>query len=129
MARTEKGLPARQALCPIRYALDIVGGKWKLAIICLLLSSETKRYGELKKKLSPITNMMLAHSLKEMEADGIVKRRQYSTIPPKVEYSLTTEGKSLHEALQQFSQWGVDHMKRHRKGPSLCGDCYDGGSH
>ena len=75
--------------CPITYALGMIGGKWHLPIIYLLSKNKVARYSELKKCLLGITNMMLSQSLKELEANGIVCRKQYPEIPPRVEYSLT----------------------------------------
>ncbi len=82
-------------LCPIRYAIDIVGGKWKLPIICMLASGLPTRYSSIKRKLTGVTNMMLSQSLKELEASGIVHREQYNEVPPRVEYTLTDKGKAL----------------------------------
>lgn len=110
-------------LCPIHYATDIVVGKWKLPIICLLADGLPKRYGTIKRNLGGITNMMLSKSLKEMEANGIVHRKQYNEIPPKVEYTLTDEGKSLLPAIQLFAGWGAEHIVRHNAGTVRCEGC------
>lgn len=109
--------------CPIRHALTIIGGKWKLPIICLLFSKKPRRYGEIRRKLGNVTDMMLAQSLKELEADGIVRRKQYVEIPPKVEYSLTKLGFSLYESLHTLAHWGVDHMELTSAGPPACLEC------
>lgn len=103
--------------CPIRYALDIVGGKWKLPIICMLAVDNPIRYSSIKRKLDGITNTMLAQSLKDLESDGIVHRKQYNEIPPKVEYTLTSKGKSIVPILQQFANWGAINMQE----KSICG--------
>lgn len=95
-----------ELLCPIRYALNTIGGKWKLPILCLLATSKPTRYGEIKKKIPGITNMMLAQSLKELESAGIVNRKQYNEIPPKVEYTLTNSGKNLLPTLKALADWG-----------------------
>lgn len=89
-----------ESICPIRYALSTIGGKWKLPLLCLLATGKPTRYGELKKKIPGITNMMLAQSLKELESTGIVNRKQYNEIPPKVEYTLTENGESLLPTLK-----------------------------
>lgn len=115
-----------EAKCPIRYSLEIIGGKWKLAILCLLLPTGKRRYSELKAKLGKITNMMLALSLKELEHDGIIRRKQYNTMPPKVEYSITDEGKSLYATFDSMAHWGIAHMEKHGKAAPLCAECWDG---
>jgi DNA-binding HxlR family transcriptional regulator len=115
--------PAMHILCPIRYSLDIVGGKWKLAIICALADESPTRYGVIRKKLAGITNMMLSQSLKELEVYGIVHRRQYNEIPPRVEYTLSEKGKSLMPALRLLAQWGEAHMTEDRCGTAGCEAC------
>lgn len=110
-------------LCPIRYSLNIVGGKWKLPIICLLAGDVPVRYGVLKKRLGNITNMMLAQSLKELEAEGMINRKQYNEIPPKVEYSLTDEAKKLIGILQLFAGWGIEQINKNSAGDIFCDEC------
>ena len=78
--------------CPIGKSLTVIGGKWKMRIICTLYVDGTQRYNDLVRKTSGVTNAMLSSSLKELEADGIITRRQYEEIPPRVEYSLTDRG-------------------------------------
>ncbi|MBU3199231.1 helix-turn-helix transcriptional regulator [Clostridium estertheticum] len=92
--------------CPIIYALDIVGQKWKLPIMWYLFENETTRYNELKRKVKGITYTMLTKSLQELEAHELVIRTQYETIPPKVEYSLTERGKELLPTLNELYRWG-----------------------
>lgn len=95
--------------CPLEYALDVFGGKWKSRIICSIARYETIRYSELRKELGNITDTMLANSLKELQADGMVTRRQYDEIPPKVEYSLTEKGWSVIPLLFSINDWGMAH--------------------
>lgn len=109
--------------CPIRYALDIVGGKWKLPILCMLADGKPARYSVIKRKLENITNMMLSQSLKELEMVGIVHREQYNEIPPRVEYSITDKGKSITPILVQFATWGADNMKTDNDTQTNCGKC------
>lgn len=92
--------------CPIIYALDIVGQKWKLPIMWYLLKNESTRYNELKRSVKGITNMMLTKSLKELEEHGLIIRKQYEVIPPRVEYSLTERGKELIPTLDSLYDWG-----------------------
>lgn len=95
--------------CPIEYGLDIFGGKWKSRIICVLAANGTLRYNALRRELGNITDAVLAAMLKEMMADHMVKRKQYETIPPKVEYSLTEKGNSVLPILQAVCQWSREY--------------------
>ena len=97
--------------CPVIYALDIVGQKWKLPIMWYLLEAEPARYNELKRRIKGITNMMLTKSLKELEEHKLIVRTQYETIPPKVEYYLTKRGKELLPALNELNKWGKEQLK------------------
>lgn len=92
--------------CPLTYSLELIGGKWRLPIIWALNQNDTLRYNELKRKVDGITNMMLSQCLKEMEIYGLVNRRQYMEIPPRVEYSLSKDGKDLIPALESLARWG-----------------------
>ena len=92
--------------CPLTYTLNLIGGKWRLPIIWALHKNDTMRYNELKRNIGGITNMMLTQSLKELEVDGIINRKQYMEIPPKVEYSLTENGEDLIPALKALAAWG-----------------------
>lgn len=97
--------------CPVLYALSIIGQKWKLPILWYLHEQETTRWGELRRRMPGITNMMLTKSLRELEEDGLVNRHQYDTVPPKVEYSLTQTGKDLLPTLNELYKWGEAQMK------------------
>ncbi|HOM42339.1 MAG: helix-turn-helix transcriptional regulator [Clostridia bacterium] len=92
--------------CPLTFALNYIGGKWRLPIIWALSKNGTMRYNELKRSIDGITNMMLTQSLKELELNGIINRQQYMEIPPRVEYSLTDNGKELIPALKALASWG-----------------------
>jgi DNA-binding HxlR family transcriptional regulator len=97
--------------CPIEAAIDVIGGKWK-PLILWWLHQRTYRFAELRRLIPGITEKMLTQQLRELEADGIVDRTVYPTVPPKVEYSLTAYGKSLEQALQAICEWGRIHMQR-----------------
>jgi DNA-binding HxlR family transcriptional regulator len=101
--------------CPLIYALEIIGQKWKLPIMWYLFENDFTRYNELKRKVKGITNMMLTKSLKELEEHNLIVRIQYETIPPKVEYSLTERGKKLLPALNELSKWGEEQLKLDNK--------------
>lgn len=121
--KTEQVRDSDELLCPIRYSLDIVGGKWKLPILCMLASGVPTRYSSLKRKLGDVTNMMLSQSLKDLEAAQMVHREQYNEVPPRVEYSLTEKGMSFVPFLIQFAQWGDSHMKKDRACSEKCSTC------
>lgn len=92
------------------YTMSIIGGKWKLHILFILLKEDVMRYGELKKSLQTITHKMLSNQLKELERDALIIRTEYAQVPPKVEYTLSQRGKSLMPALQELCNWGVEHI-------------------
>lgn len=94
---------------PFEYTLSIIAGKWKMKIIYLLICSEVARYGEIKRSITGITHKMLSSQLKEL--DGIINRKEYPQIPPKVEYTLTTKGKSLKQLIKDICQWGIENDK------------------
>lgn len=110
-------------VCPIRYTIDIVGGKWKLPIICMLANGLPTRYSTIKRKLAGVTNMMLAQSLKELESSGIVHRKQYNEVPPRVEYTLTDKGKSIIPPLVKLAEWGGSHIQEDKTCAAFCATC------
>lgn len=93
--------------CPVRFALGLVGGKWKLRILWELNQQETIRFNELQRRLPGISSVMLSKSLEELERSRLIHREQYPEIPPKVEYSLTSLGRSIDPALRALGDWGV----------------------
>lgn len=98
--------------CPILYAMEIIGQKWKLPILWYIADAEntTLRYKELERKVVGITATMLTKCLRELENDQLIRRTQYNTIPPTVEYSLTERGKTLIPALESIYQWADQQM-------------------
>ena len=98
--------------CPILYAMDVMGQKWKLPIMWYIGVAEKIRYGELQKKVIGITATMLTKCLRELEDDGLIKRKQYQTIPPTVEYSYTPKGKELIESLDGLYKWAEKYMEK-----------------
>ena len=92
----------------VQTTLKVLGGKWKPPIL-FLLSHATMRFSELRRNIVGITQKMLTQELREMETDGLVLRKVYPVVPPKVEYSLTDYGKSLQPLLKQMSEWGEKH--------------------
>lgn len=92
--------------CAAEIAVVVVGGSWKPTIIQLLATHEILRYGELTRAIKTITPRVLTHQLRELEDDGLVHRRIYQQVPPKVEYSLTDLGRSTSELMDALARWG-----------------------
>lgn len=110
--------------CPLEYGLDVFGGKWKSRIICVLEEKHILRYSALRKEMTNITDAVLAVTLKELIADGIVQRRQFAEIPPRVEYSLTPKGLSVVPILQSICRWsGAYHREDSENALAQCQKC------
>ena len=99
--------------CPVRAALKVIGGKWK-PVIAFYLSQRSMRFGELRRSVSDATQKMLTQQLREMERDGILARKVFHEVPPKVVYSLTQYGRTLRPILRELCKWG----EAHRVGPN-----------
>ena len=97
--------------CPVTPVVQMLQGKWKLQIIYELCIQSPMRFGELKKMLKPITNTMLTNALRELEGDGLVHRKQFNEIPPRVEYALSEKGRSVIPILQSICQWAGGYYK------------------
>src|SRR5947208_908806 len=100
----------RSIKCPAEITLDVIGGRWKIIILWQLFQG-TKRFSELFKNMGGITQKMLTQQLREMEKDGVVHRKVFPQVPPKVEYSLTPLGKSLKPVVDSMCKWGVKHLE------------------
>lgn len=111
-----------ELVCPLRYLQTILGGKWKMCIICILTGGEPLRNAAIKRRLGDITSAMLSQTLKELEADGLVDRKQYNEVPPHVEYSLTQRGRSIIPLLSELGAWALEQMESQDKVPR-CGEC------
>jgi DNA-binding HxlR family transcriptional regulator len=96
--------------CGLKKVLDLIGGKWKVLILCAMHEKGCMRYGELRRAIIGITNTMLANSLKEMEQDGLVIRKQYDEMPVRVEYSLTDKAAGLIPILLELKAWGEENL-------------------
>lgn len=97
--------------CPIHGVTKLIGGKWKMPLM-FTIQSGPKRFGELRKALSPITEQMLTKQLRELENHNLISRNDFKTIPPKVEYSLTDFGKSLSGVINQYQKFGERNKKK-----------------
>ncbi|MFJ4812650.1 winged helix-turn-helix transcriptional regulator [Streptomyces longwoodensis] len=93
-------------VCGIDAAMEVIGGKWKVLILWALHEHPCRRFGELRRLLPGITEKVLASHLRELEADGVVRRVSYDEVPPRVEYSLTEDGLRLNDALGPLAAWG-----------------------
>ncbi|MCI9415082.1 MAG: helix-turn-helix transcriptional regulator [Clostridiales bacterium] len=91
--------------CPVEMTLTLIGDKWKVLILRDLLPG-TKRFGELKKSIGSVSQKVLTAQLRDMEQKGLVSRRVYAEVPPRVEYTLTETGYSLKPILDAMEEWG-----------------------
>lgn len=94
--------------CPLESALELFAGRWRSRILCMLFTNESMRYGEIKKNLEGMTDTVLAATLKELVAADLIERRQYSEIPPRVEYRLKPKAASLVPLLRRICHWSVE---------------------
>lgn len=109
MQATDKNITEHQQ-CPVNTTLEIIGGKWKVIILYHLFQG-TQRFNELRRLIPNITQRMLTLQLREMENDGILHRKVYPEIPPKVEYSLTEFGQTLLPVIKAMHKWGNKYEK------------------
>ena len=91
--------------CYLQKAMASIGGKWKMPILCSLTSNGSSRYNDILRNVRGISNTMLSKSLREMEADGLIRRSEYLEVPVRVEYELTERAEQLHPILLQLIQW------------------------
>ncbi|MFJ2633887.1 winged helix-turn-helix transcriptional regulator [Streptomyces sp. NPDC087422] len=99
-------------ICGIDAALDVVSGKWKGLILWELDAHRVRRFAELRRGLPGVSEKMLTQHLREMEEDGLVHRKVFAEVPPRVEYSLTEHGRTLNQALGPLGVWGSERMRR-----------------
>lgn len=105
--KKEKQVPA----CAITAALDVLGGKWKVFILSALAQEGTMRFSALQRRIPRVTQKMLTQQLRELEDAGLVARRIYAEVPPRVEYSLTPHGFTLRPVLMSLRDWGAEHQR------------------
>ncbi|TDD65706.1 transcriptional regulator [Jiangella aurantiaca] len=104
-------MAGRTFTCGLDAAIAVMGGKWK-GLILFALQDGPLRFGELRRAVGTISERMLILQLREMQTAGLLHRRVYQQVPPKVEYSLTDFGRSLNTALAPLGEWGEEHMDR-----------------
>ena len=107
IVETVKNLPA----CPVETTLTLIGDKWKVLILRDLIPG-TKRFGELKKSIGSVSQKVLTAQLRDMESSGLLIRRVYAEVPPRVEYTLTELGYSLRPILDAMQDWGTAYQQR-----------------
>lgn len=93
--------------CPVGLATNVINGKWKLQILNLLSQAACMRYGDLKRGIDEVSEKMLIQHLRELEVDGLIMRKIYGEVPPKVEYSLTEIGKGIIPVINELRNWGL----------------------
>jgi DNA-binding HxlR family transcriptional regulator len=113
MVSKENSDPLLDKDCPIRQVINIVGDKWTLPIL-YVLKQGTKRYSEIQREIPGISKKMLTQTLRQLEADNILKRTVYPVVPPKTEYKLTAFGTKLIQPLQVLADWAEEHKKELR---------------
>lgn len=106
-----KGKVRRIEDTPFGYTLSVIGGKWKMVIIYLLAENQPVRFNDLKRQIGAITYKTLSAQLKELEADGLVLRKEYPQVPPKVEYRLTEKAETLLPVLEGLCEWGAKNQR------------------
>ena len=99
----------KENICPLNYTMNLIGTKWKPLILFHLLEGEL-RSGVLQSKILTISNKMFTQTVRELEKDGLIIRKIYPVVPPKVEYKLSTKGKSLELILKSLDDWGLNNM-------------------
>jgi len=111
LKETNGGYTVELPACPVETTLMIIGNKWKVLILRELLSG-TKRFGELKKSIGSVSQKVLTAQLRDMEEKGLLERKVYAEVPPKVEYTLTETGYSLKPILDAMYAWGENYKSK-----------------
>jgi DNA-binding HxlR family transcriptional regulator len=96
--------------CPVTATMEVIGGKWKI-LVMYLISNNINRFGKMSMMLKGISKQMLTSQLRELEQDGIIERKIYAEIPPRVEYFLTAKGKSLLPIIAMMKEWGLTYIQ------------------
>ena len=109
--RRKEQLNSILEICPVRNVVARFGNKWALLVILVLSENEPIRYNELGRKIPDISSRVLSNTLRILEADGLVNRRFYQEVPPRVEYSLTETGRSLVPIIIKLTEWAQNNMK------------------
>lgn len=110
----EKQNESKNYHCQFELTLDIIGGKWKPLVLFYIAMNKNIRYGELRRAIPNINERMLTRQLRELEKDHLVHREIYKEVPPRVEYSLTSDGESIMPIIKNLHLWGVDYNKKYK---------------
>lgn len=102
--------------CPVTATMQVLGGKWKAILINAIYHTSPARFGELKRSVKGITQSMLTQQLRELEDDGVISRKIYAEIPPRVEYTLTEFGLTLSPIMLSMAKWGEEYRLKKQKG-------------
>jgi DNA-binding HxlR family transcriptional regulator len=112
---SEKKIVFNENSCPVTATMKVLGGKWKPILINAIYLTAPARFGELKRSVVGITQSMLTQQLRELEDDGLIRRKIYAEIPPRVEYTLTEFGLTLSPIMQSMAKWGEEYRMKKQK--------------
>ncbi|OYQ36743.1 transcriptional regulator [Flavobacterium cyanobacteriorum] len=113
--KNEKKFIFGENSCPVTATMQVLGGKWKAILINAIYHTSPARFGELKRSVKGITQSMLTSQLRELEDDGIISRKIYAEIPPRVEYTLTEFGLTLSPIMLSMAEWGKEYRLKKQK--------------
>jgi DNA-binding HxlR family transcriptional regulator len=111
----EKKIVFDEKSCPVTATMQVLGGKWKAILINAIYHTSPARFGELKRSVKGITQSMLTQQLRELEDDGLISRKIYAEIPPRVEYTLTEFGLTLSPIMLSMADWGKEYQMKKQK--------------
>lgn len=109
---SEPPIPVVEGFCPMPDIAQLIGGKWKLIILQILIFQGMRRFNELRRRIDGITQTMLTNQLRALESDGLVQRKVYAEVPPRVEYTATPRAMALKEVFLSMHDWWVEDEKR-----------------
>lgn len=98
------------ASCPVTFCLSVIGGKWK-PVILFCIANDVNRFGVMQRTVAGITKQMLTKQLRELEGDGLISRKVYAEVPPRVDYALTDVGRSILPIIELMKEWGQANMQ------------------
>lgn len=112
---SKRAIPVVQGFCPMPNIAQLIGGKWKLIILQILIFQGMKRFNELRRQIDGISQTMLINQLRALESDGLVERKVYAEVPPRVEYTATDRALALKKMFLAMHDWWVADEKRNTK--------------
>ena len=111
-AKANLSIPLIEGVCPMPNIAQLIGGKWKLIILQILIFQGMQRFNELRRRISGITQTMLTNQLRALEIDGLVNRKVYAEVPPRVEYTATERAMALEQIFLSMHAWWIEDEKR-----------------